>query len=677
MMLAPVLTPRGLLILRQTEEALALESEQNSRLDKAFLRGPGHGLLCLGANEVGTPLPPVLSYWREFGSRYVTALCALPDIGERVTKPPIPIPANGELDNIAATVPPMTGAEYLTAAVLADLWRGIDAAFDVELADARLSVQEFLKGRHPAWNLIGRVHFNLAENRKNEEAPFAFLATYTTRLSAQGKAQHLPLGKALQEYAGARNRERLLSLLLPVQRAAEHCAWLKAMVDAGEIFHPLRWSPQQALQFLKDVPALENAGVAVRMPANWRMNRPARPQVRATVGGRVPSQVGMDALLDFQMDMTLDGEKLSAAEIKRLLAHSDGLVLIRGKWVEVDHERLRLTLDRFEANEGRAAADGLSFGEAMRMLAGAGIAENDPGARADIDWSQTVAGPWLAETLAALRRPGGLARIDPGKSLQGTLRPYQLAGVQWLYLLTQLRLGACLADDMGLGKTIQVLSLLLTLKNEPGDKRKTSLLVAPASLLANWASEIARFAPSLKARVAHPSAAPAEKLNAEDADNPADADMPADVDLLADVDLVITSYGFLARSPRLGAAPWRLVVLDEAQAIKNPAAQQTKMVKQLRADTRIALTGTPIENRLGDLWSIFDFINPGLLGSSKEFSSFVKHLADRTQNPYGPLRDLVRPYILRRMKTDKGIIADLPDKTEMKTFCPLSRKQAA
>src|SRR6266404_711961 len=671
MTLAPVLTPRGLLILRQTEETLASESERNSRLQKAFLRGPGHGLLCLGANEVGTALPPVLSYWRAFGSRYVTTLCALSDIGERVTKPPIPVPANGELDNIAATVPPMMGAEYLTAAVLADLWRGMDAAFDVELKEAGLTVAEFLKSRHPAWNLVGRVHFNLAENRKDEDAPFAFLATYTTRLSAAAKAQHVPLGKALQEYAGARNRERLLSLLLPIQRAAEHCAWLKAMVDAGEIFHPLRWSPQQALQFLKDMPALESAGVAVRMPASWRMNRPARPQVRATIGGHAPSQVGMEALLDFRMDVTLDGERLSAAEIKRLLAHSDGLVLIRGKWVEIDHEGLRRALDKFEAIERRAASDGLSFGEAMRMLAGAGIAENDSGGQADIDWGQAVAGPWLAETLAALRRPEGLARIDPGRFLRGTLRPYQLAGVQWLYLLTQLRLGACLADDMGLGKTIQILSLLLVLKNEAADKRKPCLLVAPASLLANWASEIARFAPSLKARVAHPSAAPAERLDAGDADNPADVDMPADVDL------VITSYGFLARSPWLGTAPWRLVVLDEAQAIKNPAAKQTKMVKQLRADTRIALTGTPIENRLGDLWSIFDFINPGLLGSSTQFSSFVKGLADRPHGTYGPLRELVRPYILRRLKTDKSVIADLPNKTEVKAFCALGRRQAA
>jgi non-specific serine/threonine protein kinase len=662
MMLAPVLTPHGSLILRQAEEALG--SELNSLLEEAFLRGPGHGLLYLGADQVGTALPTVLSYWREFGVRYVTALCALPDIAEGGTKPPVPVPTDGELDKIAAAVPPMTGAEYLTAVVLADLWRSMDAAFDAELADAKLSVQAFLKGRHPAWNLVGRVHFNLAENRKDEVTPFAFLATYTTHLSAQAKALHVPLGRALQEYAGAKKHERLLSLLLPVQRAAEDCAWLKAMVDAGEIFHPLRWSPQQALQFLKDVPALESAGIAVRMPANWPMNRPARPKVRATIGGNAPSQLGMDALLDFRMDVTLDGERLSAAEIKRLLAHSDGLALIRGKWVQVDHERLRRTLDKFEAIERRAATDGLSFGEAMRMLAGAGIADNGSGGHADIDWSQTVAGPWLAETLAALRRPDGLARVDPGRLLQGKLRPYQLAGVQWLYLLTQLRLGACLADDMGLGKTIQVLSLLLVLKNEAAHERQPCLLVAPASLLANWTSEVARFAPSLKTAVAHPSVAPAEKLSAGEGN-------------LADVDLVVTSYGFLARSPWLATASWRLVVLDEAQAIKNPAAKQTKAVKQLRADTRIALTGTPIENRLSDLWSIFDFINPGLLGSPTQFSSFVKGLADRPHSPYEPLRDLVRPYILRRMKTDKSIIADLPDKTEMKAFCSLSRKQAA
>ena len=187
----------------------------------------------------------------------------------------------------------------------------------------------------------------------------------------------------------------------------------------------------------------------------------------------------------------------------------------------------------------------------------------------------------------------------------------------------------------------------------------------PASLLANWAAELARFAPSLKALVAHPSAVPASALKALGPER------------LGDVDLVITSYGSLLRIPWLTETSWSLVALDEAQAIKNPEAKQTRAAKKLNAQVRFALTGTPVENRLGDLWSIFDFINPGLLGSSKEFTNLVKHLAEKPHNPYGPLRELVRPYILRRLKTDKSVIADLPDKTEVKAFCQLSRQQAA
>src|SRR5436190_1330428 len=668
MNIAPVLTPHGLLILDRTQwqgvDAVALPAEQSTRLARAFERGSGHGLLCLGADEIGKAVPPILAYWRELGTRYLSAVCALPEIAERNRKSPVPAPAPEELEKMASDAPSMIGAEYLTARVLASLWQAIDVAFDTELAQSKLSVQSFLKSRNAIWNLVGRVHFNLAENKKDETAPFAFLATYTTRLSAQAKALHLPLGKALQEYAGGKNRERLLSLLTPVQRAAESCAWLKSAVDSGAIFHPLRWSPQQALQFLKDVPALETAGVIIRMPAQWRMNRPARPMVTATVGGSPPSQLGINALLDFQMEVTLDGERLSPAEIKQLLAQSDGLAFIRGKWVEIDHARLHRTLEQFELIEHRAANEGLSFGEAMRMMAGAGMQGEAAAAGPDAAWSQTVAGPWLAQTLAALRRPETAARIDPGQSLQGTLRPYQHIGVKWLYLLSQLRLGACLADDMGLGKTIQVLSLLLLLKVDTQSKRKSSLLVAPASLLANWTSEIGRFAPTIKTVLAHPSAPPADKLKLDGSHD------------LSGVDLVVTSYGFAARTPWFSGTTWELLVLDEAQAIKNPGAKQTKSVKKIRAETRLALTGTPIENRLGDLWSIFDFINPGLLGSSKEFAAFLKGLADRP-NPYGPLRELVRPYILRRPKTDKSIIADLPDKTEVNVFCPLSRKQAA
>ena len=511
---------------------------------------------------------------------------------------------------------------------------------------------------------MGRVHFNVAENRKDSEAPFAFLATYTTRLSAQAKAQHLPLGQALGEYAGAANRERLLSLLVPVQRASETCPWLKDMVAAGEIFHPLRWTAREAWQLLRDVPSLESAGVVVRMPAAWRGNRPPRPRVTGTVGAKAPSALGRNALLDFQMAVTLDGEALSAAEIRELLAKTDGLALVRGRWIELDREHLASIMERFREVERTAKANGVAFGEAVRLLAGADVAAEDTVAAAHADWSQVVAGPWLAETLQGLRSPQGLAQIDPGEGLKGVLRPYQQVGVRWLYLLTRLGLGACLADDMGLGKTIQVLSLLLVLKRQHSGKPQPSLLVAPASLLANWASEIERFAPGLNALIAHPSVLPAAELKAF---------KPA---RLHDIDLVITSYASLLRVPWIADVGWRLAVLDEAQAIKNPDAKQTRAVKQLKAGARLALTGTPVENRLGDLWSIFDFVNPGLLGTAKQFTRFAKRLSERPHG-YAPLRELVRPYILRRLKTDKTVISDLPDKTEIKAFCPLSRRQAA
>ncbi|HYI92145.1 MAG TPA: DEAD/DEAH box helicase [Bryobacteraceae bacterium] len=664
--LAPALTPHGRLVLAQQADAQSLDATLAGRLRDAFARGSGHGLLWLGANEAGTALPPIYSYWREFGARYVTTLCTQPDLDVQRVKARVPRPPDEELEWMVLGAPPMVGAEYLTAAVLDALWRELDAALQVELSESNCGIQEFLKRRNPAWNLVGRVHFNVAENRKDSEAPFAFLATYTTRLSTQAKAQHLPLGQALREYAGAANKDRLLSLLLPVQRAAQSCAWLKEMVDRGEIFHPLRWTSGEAMQLLRDIPQLETAGVMVRMPAAWRGNRPPRPRVTGTVGGKAPSALGQDALLDFHMELTLDGEPLTADEISELLARSDGLALVRGRWVEIDRDQLSRMIERFREVERTAAANGLGFREAMRLLAGADVATDDTSAAAaHTDWAEVVAGPWLAETLKGLRSPEGLAQVDPGAALKGTLRPYQQVGVRWLYLLAKLGFGACLADDMGLGKTIQVLSLLLVLKRQTSGKQEPSLLVAPASLLANWASEIERFAPELNVLIAHPSAFPAGDLKA----------LPPE--RLRNVDLVITSYGSLLRLPWIAERSWRLIVLDEAQAIKNPGAKQTRTVKQLSASAKLALTGTPVENRLGDLWSIFDFINPGLLGSPKEFTSFTKRLAESPHGSYGPLRELVRPYILRRLKTDKTVIADLPDKTEIKAFCQLSRQQAA
>ncbi|BCG04597.1 hypothetical protein PPGU19_091650 (plasmid) [Paraburkholderia sp. PGU19] len=553
----------------------------------------------------------------------------------------------------------MTGAEYLTSDVLAALWGEIDIALRDELASTGESLQAFLKSRHPAWNLVGRVHFNLAENRKDPEAPFAFLATYAARISAHGKTQHQPLSRALEEFSGARNKAKLLSLLMPVRRAAERCDWLRAMLESREIYHPLRWMPADAYRVLCDLPALESAGIVVRLPATWATGRPARPAVKASVGAQPPSLLGKDALLDFRMEVSLDGEPLSPAEIRRLLKGADGLQWIRGRWIEVDTKKLGHLLQRFESLE-KTAQSGLPLNDALRLLAG--VSGDEAEGFDGRDWAQVVAGNWLAETLGHLRQPEGLAQVDPGPDLRAQLRPYQQAGVRWLYLLSRLGLGACLADDMGLGKTMQVLSLLLILKREQADSRP-SLLVAPASLLANWAAEAERFAPGLRVLVAHPSVTPAEELRALNDGQ------------LTQTDLVITSFGSLLRQPALETIQWRIAIVDEAQAIKNPGARQTKQVKKLQAQSRIALTGTPVENRLSDLWSIFDFTHPGLLGSAKEFADLSRRLAKIEH--FGPLRTLVRPYILRRLKTDRRVIADLPEKTELKAWCHLSPVQAA
>src|SRR5215207_2067399 len=660
------LTPQRHILLEAAEDAPILDDMIAERLADAFARGTGQGLLRLGACEVGQALSPAFAWWRDFAARYVGALCLLApgaasEAPSSLVLPAVPPPTDGEIATLVLTAPMMPGAEYLNADVLLALWDELGAAFAASLALSGADLQTFLKGLNPAWNLVGRVYFNLAENRHDPELPFAFMATYTTRLSPQAKAQHVPLGQALLDYSGTANRDGLLSLLVPVQRAAERCGWLKAMVDAGEIFHPLRWSPADAAQFLSSVPDLESAGVVVRMPATWRANRPPRPQVTATVGARPPSAAGLDGLLDFHMDVTLEGEPLTDEEIATLLAGTDTLMLLRGQWVEIDRKRLEHAMRQFGEAQALAEQDGLTFAEAMRLLAGAAVTGTDKDTGI-ADWSRVTAGPWLTETLKALRALDG-ADADPGPALKGTLRPYQKMGVQWMHLLSGLGLGACLADDMGLGKTIQVLSLLLA-QRRAGRAMQPSLLVGPASLLANWAAEIERFTPDLNAKIVHPSTMTADQLR------------QVTPDKLAGADLAITSYGTLLRVPALTDTNWRFVVLDEAQAIKNPNAKQTRAAKALKAKARIALTGTPVENHLGDLWSIFDFINPGLLGTVRQFTSYIKGLTERTHNPYGPLRELVRPYILRRMKTDKSVIADLPDKTEVNVFCPLSRKQA-
>jgi non-specific serine/threonine protein kinase len=654
------ISPTGRVHLERQPGKSELPPALAARIARAFERGGGHGLLHLGAVELAVWLPPSLAFGRDLAHLFMARLCAVPDLASQWASTTIAPPA-AELAQLAAAVPPMTGAEYLDADRLEFLWTELQAAARAEIAAAEGDVRKWLQGKHPSWNLVGRICFHLAENKNDAHAPFAFLATYAIRVSSQSRVQHQPLGRALQEFAGAGNHATLLGLLLPVNKAAERSPWLKSLVDSGAIFHPIAWTPAQAHQFLRNIPIFEEAGIVVRIPDWWKPQQPPRPQVRVNIGNRAAG-LGLDAMLDFDVALSFDGEDISDAEWAQLLAGGEGLVRLKGRWVELDRSKLDSVLQHWKKVQRATAGDGISFIEGMRLLAGAGIEGKGQSAipASAAAWSTVVAGDWLQNVLEELRQPQGDA--DPGAALKARMRPNQEDGVKWLWWLNRLGLGGCLADDMGLGKTVQVLALLLLAKREadPGPH----LLVLPASLIGNWQAESARFAPSLRSLVAHPSAMPGKALAALGAEQ------------LAGVDVVLTSYGSLIRLPWLLDTRWSLVVLDEAQAIKNPGARQTQAAKALKGRVRLALTGTPVENRLGDLWSLFDFVCPGLLGSAKAFARFTRQLEQSEHADYAPLRKLVQPYILRRLKSDKKIIADLPDKTEIKAYCGLSRMQA-
>lgn len=590
-------------------------------------------------------------YWQAIAERYLTRLCHLPAQAESLD---VGVLTPAERDVLVLSAPPMEGGEYLSSEVLHLLWEALDEWVKEQVSEAAL-LSDYLERYAPKWNQVGRVCFHLAENKQDPDRPFAFLATYSTGFGSTGKLKHLPLRKALEQYAGAQNKAALVKLLTPVQQASERCEWVADMVKSGAVYQATAWSVERAYTFLRSAPQLEESGLTVKLP-NWWKKR-ARAQVAVTIGEQTGS-VGAEALLDFKVEVALDGAALTTQELEALMNAHDGLVFLKGQWIEVDQERLRQAMEHWQTLERRGE---VSFVEGMRLLAGASADLKEGAEEEEREWVHLEAGEAMRALLDGLRSPASLAST-PVNDLQATLRPYQQTGLNWLRFLTRLGLGACLADDMGLGKTIQVLALLLSEKQE--GPSAPSLLIVPASLLGNWKAEADRFAPTLNLAFAHPSETTKDEL----------ADFPSKLNGL---DLMVTTYSMVFRQEWFAEVDWNLVILDEAQAIKNPSARQTKAVKKVDCRARVALTGTPVENRLGDLWSLFDFLNPGLLGSSQVFKSFVKSLQSRSQNQFAPLRRLVGPYILRRLKTDPKVVSDLPEKVETKSFCTLTKSQVA
>ncbi len=411
---------------------------------------------------------------------------------------------------------------------------------------------------------------------------------------------------------------------------------------------------EEAFDFLKEKAwVLEDANYKIIVPAWWTPEGRKRAKIRLKASssgtsnsGKANSYFELKQLIEYKYELSVAGQTITEAEWQQLVNAKTPLVQFRGQWIELDRKKMQQMLE-FWQQHGNETAE-IALTDLMKQAI-----EQE----AELEIEHDAA---LSEMLAKLYNNAELKPITNPSALQGKLRAYQKRGVAWLQYLEQLGLNGCLADDMGLGKTIQIIALLLL------DAKGQTLLVAPTSVLSNWQREIEKFAPKIKVLVHHGSKR--------------DSKEKAFKTTVAKYDIIITSFTIVRKDAKLfNSLKWHRLVLDEAQNIKNPKAAQTKAILKLDSQHRHALTGTPVENRLLDLWSIFNFLNPGYLGKQTRFNKFfeipIQRDNDRVQSTI--LKKLVEPFILRRLKTDKSIIKDLPDKVEHKQYCNLTKEQAS
>lgn len=638
---------------QQTEEQLdGRQIILQNELYTKYQENTYHSLFFLGFTNQSVPMSDSIRFLFTTASSFMKTLAKTPDIELLREKVNVKLEAE-EIKRLLRNAPYMNGIEYLNQDWIEKIWHRLNDVFLTEIKTYTGSVADFFTSQNPAIHPVGRVFFHLVENKKEDEYPFAFLATYSSDITDNGKSKHLPLKNALVEYKD--NNKQLLKLLSTVHKTSKNSTFISGLVDSGDIFHPIRLTSDEAYTFLKEIPLYEDSGILCRIPDWWKTQSNSL-KISINIGSKTPSQLGFDAIVDFNTQLSLGDETITVEELEKLLSETEGLAFIKGKWVEVDHERLKETLNAYKQAQEFMNKSDMNMIKAMRFQLNASKKLNISEEACELEISN---GEWLNTVIAKLIHPDEIGPVSSGENFQTSLRNYQQKGVSWLNFMKKLGLGACLADDMGLGKTIQVIALLNYIRTHKNEK---TLLVVPTSLIGNWMIEINKFAPSLKYYVLHPSE---NKAKIKDKKQ-----------LLETHDIFITSYGMLLRYDWLKDVTWDSLVLDEAQAIKNPGTKQTKTAKKLKAAFKIAMTGTPLENRLADLWSLFDFLNKGLLGTAKEFTDFTKQLKEK-QEGYARLKQTVSPFILRRLKTDKTVIPDLPEKIEMKTYSTLSKKQAA
>ena len=631
-----IFTPDGFYV-----DTASINTENEKQQLAIWQKNGGYPALYQMGLEVGSQKMTLSgNFLYHVSEQFFRALTELPEL--EIARENVQVAVSDKIrDELLQEIPFGIGTEFIDEKWLQKVFARLQEIFAEEIKVYDGTVEMYFTEKNQKLHVPERVFFHLVEN-KDPDFPFAFLATYATK-GEDGKVKHVPLKYALTEYGN--DRQKLLELLSCLNKAADVSDLIDGFMQSGELFHPLRLTADEAYTFLKQIEAIEATGILCRIP-NWWRKKAMAVDLAISLGEEKPSMLGFDTLIHLQPKLVVDGVALTENDIRKLLAQTEGLALLKGKWIEVDHERLQKLLAQMENGEGD-----ITLMEALRLEMGTAGTDKT----ADVGPLMTN-GKWLAGLLQNLRNPGKIRKAAVPKTMHACLRPYQQNGYTWLNYMDKLGFGACLADDMGLGKTVQVLAYLEKLRKTKKGARV--LLVVPASLLGNWQKEAEKFVPSMDYRILHgKSAAVLGQEFAEENDF-----------------LTITTYGMSSRIKELQDVQWDCIILDEAQAIKNPLTKQTKEIKKLDGRMRIAMTGTPIENDLTNLWSLFDFLNKGLMGTSKEFHEFCKQLKENPEQ-YAKLRTMVAPFMLRRLKTDKTIIKDLPEKMEMIDYTDMSKRQ--
>jgi hypothetical protein len=589
------------------------------------------------------------------------ALGSLADAAARATL--ADAASRGALAGARSLVPPRRGRAPAQLPA-AEAWLGALAAADGRFEASPRDLDELARALQ-LWDEIGtgpagpaRANFRLTEAEATGDGQSRWWLEFLLQ-SIADPSLLVPAARAWADDGSlsrwlARPQELLLAELGRASRV------YPAIADGLRQARPvgLELDADGAFHFLSAAaPTLDQAGFGVMLPSWWDKRRAlslvgsAATPVDGVVAGA--SKFGKDQLMDFSWQLAVGDETLTDAEIAALAATKAPLIRLRGQWVAVDGEQLRRGLE-FLARNGRGR---VSAAEVLRVAASH---SDDLGTPLPV--AGVTADGWLGDLLVGAA-PQALQLADAPAGFRATLRPYQQRGLSWLAFLGSLGLGACLADDMGLGKTVQLLALEAA--DRAGGATGPTLLLCPMSLVGNWQREAARFTPELNVYAHHGGQRPrGDDLRTR----------------ISESDLVLTTYATATRDiEELAGYPWRRVVLDEAQAIKNSLSQASKAARRLTAGHRVALTGTPVENRLAELWSVMDFVNPGMLGTPEQFRARFSIPVERhgMAGPAQRLRAIIRPYVLRRLKTDPVIIDDLPEKIEMRQYCKLTTEQAS